>query len=82
VYLIVAASKHAAARDEALSRARNLEKKLKVAKDARAAAEAKLDELHAQTTEREEALTARLNSMVEDLTGMLYDSFLPVLLIP
>jgi DNA repair exonuclease SbcCD ATPase subunit len=90
---VVAASKHAAARDDALDRARELEKKLKMAEDARAAAEAKLDELQAereakldelraQTAEREEALTARLNAMVEDLTGMSHDLFCSTLLDP
>jgi hypothetical protein len=65
----VIASKHAAARDEAIDRARELEKKLKAAESARAAAESKLRELQTQAAEREESLTARLNSMVEDLTG-------------
>jgi hypothetical protein len=59
-----------------------LEKKLKAAEDAHVAAEVKLDELRAQTAEREEALTARLNSMVEDLTGMPYDISLSALLNP
>jgi hypothetical protein len=68
-FYAVAASENAAARDEAIGRARELEKKLKAAEDARAIAESKLQELRTQTAEREESLTSRLNSMVEDLTG-------------
>jgi hypothetical protein len=68
-FYAVAASENAAARDEAIGRAQELEKKLKAAEGARAMAESKLQELRTQTAEREESLTARLNSMVEDLTG-------------
>jgi hypothetical protein len=68
IFYAVAASKNAA-RDEAVGRARELEKKLKAAEGARAIAESKLQELRTQTAEREESLTSRLNSMVEDLTG-------------
>jgi hypothetical protein len=70
---VVVASKNATSQDEALRRVRELEEKLKSQeqkhKDALAAVEVKVQELHTQASKREDLLVARLHGMVEQLTS-------------
>jgi hypothetical protein len=75
-----AASEAAAERDRAMRRAWELDEKLKAQEDrhkvALESAETKVHDLQAQAAERDDLLVDHLRAMVEDLTGMTFESFI------